>query len=87
MGNSPGNKGNQILEENTRQMISKFCFFHFVQQLPQLEWIKNRLSFFTKKKANVDVNACSADKYIYLYDNAIGQNRPKWAKFSKIVKF
>ena len=46
-------------------MILKFCFFHFVQQLPQLEWIKNCLSFFTKKEANVDVNACSADEYIY----------------------
>ena len=39
--------------------------FYFVQQLPQLEWIKYRLSFFTEKEANVDVNACSADKYIY----------------------
>ena len=46
-------------------MILKFCFFHFVQQLPQLEWIKNRLSFFTKNKANVGVIACSADKYVY----------------------
>ena len=57
-------------------MILKFCFFHFAQQLPQLEWIKNRLSFFTEKEANVDVNTYSADKYIYNY-TALIDNVPR----------
>ena len=75
-----GNQGNQILEENTRQILSKFCFILFVQQQPELERMKNWLSFFTKKEANVDVIACLADKYLYFY-------KKKFCHFCHLLSF